>query len=69
MNGCRHLWETVAVEFTPPSRGISIKGATPELVERLNFGITNITQTCANCSKVRVVTAAGKASAPLGGTP
>lgn len=59
----QHQWEDVSVDYTAPrGRVKAVERATEDLIDRLMFGVTNVTQRCVECRKLDTYTVTGKVS-------
>lgn len=58
-------WVTTGTQYMPTDDRItSINGASPETLQRIVYGITNLTQVCSICGWAEITTVSGKVSYP-----
>lgn len=57
---CSHKWVETKRTYTPPAYGSHVKHASEYLLQRMMFGLTNITQECSKCGRIEVRNVTGK---------
>jgi hypothetical protein len=57
---CSHQWETVGIHFNPPRGEFKGRNISETTLLELMYGITTVSQQCANCGYMQVSRHAGK---------